>query len=67
VLINLKTFYNQSFLKLTRHVIMKEADKFNEAAEFFDTNEAESNRLQILKKMNLDSPLHTSIPNLIPK
>ena len=66
MLINLKTFYNQSFLKLTRHIIMKEADKFNETAEFFDTN-AESNRLQILKKMNLDSPLHTSIPNLIPK
>lgn len=66
-LINLKTYYNQNFLKHTRHFITKEAEKYSEGTSSVDNQSLSSNQRHILRKMNLDSPLHTTIPNLIPK
>lgn len=46
---------------------MKEAEKFSDVADFNDAHSSDASKLKILKKMNLDSPLHTTIPNIIPR
>lgn len=77
-LINLKEFYNQKFLnKATRGFITTQAEKISDtlpeninvrrvSQSSFRYTEGKFKNKNMLKRMNLDSPLHKTIPNLLP-
>ena len=85
-LVNLKTFYNQEFLKKMRHFIIGHAGDFSESAGSSSNQSSKislggfqagqgapwvgnqmSSSKAILRRMNLDSPLHLTVPNLLPR
>lgn len=77
-LINLKEFYNKKFLNTaTRRFIMTQSDKAIQllpgtinvervSQSSFRYTEGKYQNKIMLKRMNLDSPLHKTIPNLVP-